>query len=122
MVRLSEPFKALSPPRIASYFLARSKSNEDVCYGSLSVKEANFTSADDPDEVVVGVEFTVVKGCGVRAEIEAEQQKAREGEGAKYDAGRKCWTTSVVRQNDNENDENEHQSSTPLHGLVVDQG
>ena len=65
----------------------------------MSIKEVNFTTVSDgvdtDNKMVRGLEFTVVKGCAVKAEIQAKMEE----EGAGYVAGRKCWTSEMVSLN-----------------------
>lgn len=61
---------------------------EDVCFGKISVLEANITMADGSG-TREGFEIKIEKGCGRRSEFSASNDTA------KYDSSRQCWTNQV---------------------------
>eukprot|EP00095_Tigriopus_kingsejongensis_P010693 maker-scaffold261_size233860-snap-gene-1.30 protein:Tk10693 transcript:maker-scaffold261_size233860-snap-gene-1.30-mRNA-1 annotation:"membrane protein" len=69
----------------------RCATSEDVCYGKITVLEANMTLADSSEKE--GFEVHIEKGCGVASKI-SEDFKA----GPKYDSKRQCWSNLVETQ------------------------
>ncbi|TRY77270.1 hypothetical protein TCAL_06946, partial [Tigriopus californicus] len=61
---------------------------EDVCFGKITVLEANITMADGSG-TREGFEIKIEKGCGRRSEFSASNNTA------KYDSSRQCWTSRV---------------------------